>query len=55
MVKIGMDLDIGMDAHPQMQPARAADFAGNGQTRQGLLAEAVYPYVGPAPLDLLTP
>ena len=55
MVKIGMELDTGMNAHQPMQPARAADSAGNGQTRRGLLAATVYPCVGPARLDLLAP
>ncbi len=49
MAKIGMELDTGMDAHQPMQPARAADSAGNGQTRRSLVSAAVYPYVGPAP------
>ncbi|MEE8276108.1 MAG: hypothetical protein V3R75_03025 [Alphaproteobacteria bacterium] len=48
-----------MARHDQ-HPATGAADAGRvgllsvGQTRQGLAA-AVYPYVGPAPLDLLTP
>ncbi len=59
MVKIGMELDTDMARHDQHPATGAADtgrvgFLSVGQTRQGLAA-AVYPYVGPAPLDLLTP
>ncbi len=59
MVKIGMELDTGMARHDQHPATGAADagrvgLLGAGQTRQGLAA-AVYPCVGPAPLDLLTP